>query len=81
MEDEANDKMRVIHDATHGVRVDRRIRCRDKRSPGAREKKHLLREHEEEGDTAFSVVWDIAKAHRRYKHAAKPSGHGGRSPW
>ncbi|OLQ05332.1 hypothetical protein AK812_SmicGene11523 [Symbiodinium microadriaticum] len=62
VEDEELDKKRIIHDATHGVRVNHRIKCRDKlRSPGAREKKHLLREHEE--------------AHRRYKHAAKEHGY------
>ncbi|OLP77936.1 hypothetical protein AK812_SmicGene41941 [Symbiodinium microadriaticum] len=76
VEDEELDKKRIIHDATHGVRVNHRIKCRDKlRSPGAREKKHLLREHEEEGEAAFSVVGDIAKAHRRYKHAAKEHGY------
>ena len=76
VEDEELDKKRIIHDATHGVRVNHRIKCRDKlRSPGAREKKHLLREHEEEGETAFSVVGDIAKAHRRYKHAVKEHGY------
>ena len=76
VEDGELDKKRIIHDATHGVRVNHRIKCRDKlRSPGAREKKHLLREHEEEGETAFSVVGDIAKAHRRYKHAAKEHGY------
>ena len=64
VEDEELDKKRIIHDATHGVHVNHRIKCRDKlRSPGAREKKHLLREHEEEGEAAFSVVGDIAKAH------------------
>ena len=60
------------------IRINKRFsgKCRDKlRSPGAREKKHLLREHEEEGETAFSVVGDIAKAHRRYKHAAKEHGY------
>ena len=76
VEDEAKDKKRIIHDATHGVRVNHRIKCRDKlRSPGAREKKHLLREHEEAGEVAFSVVGDIAKAHRRFKHAAKEHGY------
>ena len=61
VEDEAKDKKRIIHDATHGVRVNHRIKCRDKlRSPGAREKKHLLHEHEEAGEVAFSVVGDIA---------------------
>ena len=76
VEDEELDKKRIIHDATHGVRVNHRVKCRDKlRSPGAREKKHLLREHEEEGETAFSVVGDIAKAHRRYKHSSKEHGY------
>ena len=47
--------------------MNHRIKCQDKiRSPGAREKKHLLREQED--DVAFSVVWDMAKAHRRHKH-------------
>ena len=72
VEDEELDKKRIIHDATHGVRVNHRDKLR---SPGAREKKHLLREHEEEGVTAFSVVGDIAKAHRRYKHAEKEHGY------
>ena len=30
VEDEASAKKRIIHDATHGVRVNRRIKCRDK---------------------------------------------------
>ena len=43
MEDESVGKKRMIHDATHGVRVNHRIRCRDKiLAPGAREKKQLL---------------------------------------
>ena len=38
VEDEDKGKKRLIHDATHGVRVNHRIRCRDKiRAPGARE--------------------------------------------
>ena len=69
VEDEELDKKRIIHDATHGVRVNHRIKCRDKlRSPGAGG-------HEEEGETAFSVEGDIAKAHRRYKHSAKEHGY------
>ena len=63
----------MIHDATHG---DHRIKCRDKiRAPGAREKKQLLREHLEANEVAFSVVGDIAKAHRRYKHAEGEHGY------
>ena len=75
VEDELKDKKRIIHDATHGVRVNHRIKCRDKiRAPGAREKKQLLREMIDEKRVAFSVVGDISKAHRRYKH--QPSEHG-----
>ena len=37
VEDEEKDKKRLIHDATHGVRVNHRIKCRDKlRAPGGR---------------------------------------------
>ena len=36
VEDEEKDKKRIIHDATHGVKVNNRIKCRDKlRAPGA----------------------------------------------
>ena len=52
----------MIHDATHGVRVNHRIRCRDKIR--AREKKQLLREMWRKNQVAFSVVGDISKAHR-----------------
>ena len=42
VEDEDKGKKRLIHDATHGVRVNHRIRCRDKiRAPPAREKKQI----------------------------------------
>ncbi|CAE7415782.1 unnamed protein product [Symbiodinium natans] len=57
VEDESTGKKRVIHDAGHGVRVNRRIKCRDKiRAPGASEKKMLLREMRAKKKTAFSVV-------------------------
>ena len=76
VEDEATGKKRVIHDATHGVRVNHRIRCRDKlRAPGAREKKCLLLELQEKDLKAFSVVGDIAKAHRRYLHREDEHGY------
>ena len=64
VEDEAIGKNRMIHAATHCVRVNHRIRCRDKIwAPGAREKKQLLREITEARQVAFSVVRDILKAH------------------
>ena len=69
VEDEEVGKKRLIHDAAHGVRVNHRIRCRDKlRAPGAREKKQLLLEMMERGEVAFPVVGNISKAHRRFKH-------------
>ena len=78
VEDESVGKKRMIHDATHGVRVNHRIRCRDKiRAPGAREKKQLLREMMEARQVAFSVVGDIAKAHRRFKHRVEEHGYPG----
>ena len=47
VEDEVTGKKRVIHDGTHGVMVNHRIRCRDKvRMPGPREKRALLEEYE-----------------------------------
>ena len=43
VEENHQGKKRVIHDATHGTKVNNRIRCRDKtRSPSAREKQYLL---------------------------------------
>ena len=76
VEDEDKGKKRLIHDATHGVRVNHRIKCRDKiRAPGAREKKQLLLEMIEGGKTAFSVVGDISKAHRRFKHRQDEHGY------
>ena len=69
VEDEDKGKKRLIHDATHGVRVNHRIRCRDKiRAPGAREKEQILLETMERGEIAFSIVGDISKAHRRFTH-------------
>ena len=75
VEDEEKDKKRLIHDATHGVRANHRIKCRDKlRAPGAREKKQLLLEAMDKKERPFSIVGDIKKAHRRFKHLAKEQG-------
>ena len=75
VEDEEKDKKRLIQDATHGVRVNHRIKCRDKlRAPGAREKKHLLLKAMDRKERPFSIVGDIKKAHRRFKHLAKEHG-------
>eukprot|EP00913_Durusdinium_trenchii_P023640 g22210.t1 len=75
VEDELTGKKRVIHDGTHGVMVNHRIRCRDKvRMPGPREKRALLEEYEEERLAVLSLVGDFAKAHRRFKYAEEEQG-------
>lgn len=44
VEDVESGKKRVVHDGTHGIGVNNRIRCVDKvRMPSAREKRTLLR--------------------------------------
>lgn len=69
VEDEISGKKRVIHDGTHGVMVNHRIKCRDKvRMPGPREKRALLEEYGEQRATVLSLVGDFAKAHRRFKY-------------
>ena len=68
-------KKRVIHDATHGTKLNNRIRCRDKtRSPSAREKQYLLAYFQENKCSVFSLVGDISKAHRRFLHAPGERG-------
>ena len=75
VEDELTGKKRVIHDGTHGVRVNHRIKCRDKvRMPGPREKRALLEEYEAEHRAVLSLVGDFAKAHRRFKYAEEEQG-------
>eukprot|EP00913_Durusdinium_trenchii_P020480 g19239.t1 len=75
VEDELTGKKRVIHDGTHGVMVNHRIKCRDKvRMPGPREKRALLEEYEAGRQVILSLVGDFAKAHRRFKYAGEEQG-------
>ena len=75
VEDETVGKKRVIHDGTHGVAVNNRMRCKDKvRMPGPREKRELLREFREERATVLSMVGDVEKAHRRFLYAREERG-------
>ena len=75
VEENHNGKKRVIHDATHGTKVNNRIRCRDKtRSPSAREKQYLLAYFQKNRCSVFSLVGDISKAHRRFLHAPEERG-------
>ena len=75
VEENHQGKRRVIHDATHGTKVNNRIRCRDKvRSPSAREKQYLLAYFQMLRASVFSLVGDISKAHRRFLHAPEERG-------
>ena len=75
VEDELTGKKRVIHDGTHGVMVNHRIKCKDKvRMPGPREKRALLEEYEAGRVAVLSLVGDFAKAHRRFKYCVEEQG-------
>ena len=75
VEESHGNKKRIIHDATHGTKINNRIKCRDKqRSPGAREKMYLLAYYKERGCVIFSLVGDISKAHRRFLHHPSERG-------
>ena len=76
VEDEVTGKKRVIHDASHEVRVNHRIKCQDKlRMPGGREKRFLLAQFEEERAVVFSLIGDFGKAHRRFKYRRDEQGY------
>ena len=59
----------MLHDASHGVRVNYRMRCRDKIcAPEAREKKTILREPRERDEVDFLTL----KAQQRLRSLAIP---------
>ena len=61
-------KKRAVHDATHHVRVNHKIRVRDRlRMPGPREKRYLLAKYRDARAVPFAVLGDVEKAHRRVK--------------
>ena len=75
VEETHGNKKRIIHDATHGTKINNRIKCRDKqRSPGAREKLYLLDYYKKRRKVVFSLVGDISKAHRRFLHHPSERG-------
>ena len=62
------DKLRILHDASNGTRVNHRIRCRDRqRMPTLKEKRVILNEYRQAKAFAFSLLADASKAHRRIK--------------
>ena len=76
VEDEVSGKKRVIHDGTHGIGVNNRVRCRDKvRMPGPREKREVLEELEESREVVMALVGDFEKAHRRFLYQKSERGY------
>ena len=64
------DKFRVVHDGTHGVKVNQRIRVQDQvKTPTAGELRALMKERymDTKGTKQFVLVGDVSKAHRRVK--------------
>lgn len=69
------DKVRVLLDASHITMVNHRIHCPDQlATPGVREKHTLLREYKELSVHPVSLLGDVSKAHRRYKHKQNETG-------
>lgn len=61
-------KKRLIHDGTHKVGVNHKIRCLNRqRLPGVHEKFFLMRHYADNHVPLFSVVTDVSMAHRRIK--------------
>ena len=60
---------RIIHDGTHGVRLNNEIQVLDRlENPGPRELATIMRASSDAGErVVFTVNADIAKAHRRVK--------------
>ena len=75
VEETHGNKKRIIHNATHGTKINNRIKCRDKqRSPGAREKLYLLDRYKKKEQVVLRLVGDISKAHRRFLHHPSERG-------
>ena len=64
--EKGDNSFRVIHDGTHGVRVNNAIKPRDQvRMPTAGDIRAVLREGADTGEVHFLLKGDVAKAHRR----------------
>lgn len=62
-------KVRIVHDGTHGIQVNNRIRCLDQlRMPGPAEVLEIIAEAQEDGEgPLLAVLGDFEKAHRQVK--------------
>jgi hypothetical protein len=64
--EKSDESFRVIHDATHGVKINPRIRQRDQvRSPGLAEANTIMRQARKQGLSLLGLKGDVSKAHRR----------------
>ena len=67
--EKADNSFRIIHDGTHGVRVNNQSIVRDRlRMPGPKEEKAIMRRASQKQGPYFSLQADVSKAHRRFIH-------------
>ena len=68
--EKADGSWRVLHDGTHGVRVNNEVKLRDQiRMPSAGDQRSIMQESAEyDPGVHFSVQFDVSKAHRRFLH-------------
>ena len=70
-----DDTVRILHDATHHVKVNHRIRQRDQvRSPGFGELRAVLQRLKLLALMAIALVGDFRKAHRRVRVRQRDHG-------
>ena len=74
--DKGDSTFRVLHDGTHGVRVNNDTQPRDQtRMPSAGELRCVLEHARSIGGLHFSLQSDVHKAHRRFKNAQRDWGY------
>ena len=73
--EKSDDTFRIIHDGTHGVRVNNESRMRDRiRMPGPREEKAIMRRASRIVGPFFTLQSDVSKAHRRFLYRQEDWG-------
>ncbi len=71
----SDESYRVLHDGTHRVLINPEVRPRDQiEVPGIGQEKFIMGDLAARGSSAFSLVADVEKAHRRFK--VLPRDHG-----
>jgi len=64
----SDDSFRILHDGTHGVKVNPRIRVRDQiRMPSVAEQKFILKDVSDTELSRFALKGNVSKAHRRVR--------------